>query len=60
MCKAEYPKYAYSPFRIDSDFEMLKNSAKKIAAAKSLEEVQAEVKWLEVFAIDTQNWKKGE
>ena len=60
VCKAEYPKYAYSPFRIDSDFEMLKNSAEKIAAAKSLEEVQAEVKWLEAFAIDTQNWKKGE
>lgn len=65
VCEAEYPKYAYSPFRIDSDFEMLKNSAEKIAAAKSLEEVQAEVKWLEAkwleaFAIDTQNWKKGE
>ena len=60
VCKATYPKYAYSPFRIDSDFEMLKNSAEKIAAAKSLEEVQAEVKWLEAFAIDTQNWKKGE
>lgn len=60
VCKATYPKYAYSPFRIDSDFEMLKKSAEKIAVAKSKEEVRDEVEWLLPCVIDMQNWKKGE
>ncbi|MCR5126331.1 MAG: leucine-rich repeat domain-containing protein [Treponema sp.] len=56
VCKAEYPKYAYSPFRIDSDFEMLKNSAEKIAVAKSKEEVRDEVEWLLPCVIDMNGW----
>ena len=56
VCKAEYPKYAYSPFRIDSDFEMLKKSAEKIAVAKSKEEVRDEVEWLLPCVIDMNGW----
>jgi len=56
VCKAEYPKYAYSPFRIDSDFDMLKKSAEKIALAKSLEEVRDEVEWLLPCVIDMNGW----
>ena len=60
VCKATYPKYAYSPFRIDSDFEMLKKSAEKIAVAKSKEEVRDEVEWLLPCVIDMNGWHKGE
>ena len=56
VCKATYPKYAYSPFRIDSDFEMLKKSAEKIALAKSIEEVRDEVEWLLPYVIDMNGW----
>ncbi len=56
VCKAEYPKYAYSPFRIDSDFDMLKKSAEKIALAKSIEEVRDEVEWLLPCVIDMNGW----